>query len=132
VASPASEAHVEKNGGVIADTLFVGVTRPALALGVPYAALLLNALVTLELFLVTRNLLWLSVCFPLHGLAWLACLAEPRFFELLAVWGTVRARGGFGVTRPWCAHSYGSFREQPTRTRLAATTVIVESAKSIR
>jgi type IV secretion system protein VirB3 len=122
---------MERNGGVIADTLFTGVTRPALALGVPYAALLLNALVTLELFLVTRNLVSLLVCIPLHGLAWLACLAEPRFFELLAVWGTVRARGGFGASRPWHAHSYGSFRAQAARARSAVSAVIVESEKSV-
>jgi type IV secretion system protein VirB3 len=121
-----------RNSGVIADTLFVGVTRPALALGVPYAALLLNALVTLELFLVTRNLAWLLVCLPLHGLAWLACLAEPRFFELLGVWGAVRARASFAVNSVWHAHSYGSFRDQPAVARLAATTVIVESAQSAR
>jgi len=118
------------NGGVIADVLFVGVTRPALALGVPYAALLLNALVTLELFLMTRNLVWLLVCVPLHGLAWLACLAEPRFFDLLAVWATVRARAGRGTSRPWHAQSYASLRRQPASTRGAIGAVVVESEQS--
>jgi len=100
----------ERNAGVIADTLFIGVTRPALALGVPYAALLVNALLTLELFLTTKNLLWLLVCIPIHGLSWLACLAEPRFFELLAVWGQIRARGGRGAARAWRARSYACLR----------------------
>jgi type IV secretion system protein VirB3 len=95
---------------VIADPLFVGATRPAMALGVPYAALLANAFLTLELFLVTRNLLWLLVAVPLHGLAWLVCLAEPRAFELLAVWGQVRARAGFRGRQRWRAVSYGAFR----------------------
>jgi len=117
---------MRRNSGVVADTLFVGVTRPALALGVPYAALLLNAFVTLELFLVTRNLVWLLMCVPLHGLAWLVCLAEPRFFELLAVWAVVRARAGFGATRPWHAHSYGGFHVRSKRARPAITAVIVE------
>jgi type IV secretion system protein VirB3 len=98
-----------RDGGVTADPLFVGATRPAMALGVPYAALLANAFVTLELFLVTRNLLWLLVAVPLHGLAWLVCLAEPRAFELLAVWGQVRARAGFRGRRRWRAVSYGAF-----------------------
>ena len=93
--------------GVTADPLFSGMTRPALALGVPYAALLVNAFVTMELFLMTRNLLCLLICLPLHGLAWLACLAEPRFFELLAVWGLIRARGGHPGRRAWAARSYG-------------------------
>ena len=115
------------NNGVIADTLFLGVTRPALALGVPYAALLLNALLTLELFLTTRNLLWLLICVPLHGLSWLACLAEPRFFELVAVWGQVRLKGGYGSGRAWRARSYGCLgqrRRRPTSEPVA----VVESA----
>jgi type IV secretion system protein VirB3 len=95
---------------VTADPLFVGATRPAMALGVPYAALLVNAFVTLEMFLVTRNLLWLLTAVPLHSLAWLICLAEPRSFELLAVWGQVRARAGFRGRHPWRAVSYGPFR----------------------
>lgn len=97
-------------GGVTADPLFVGATRPAMALGVPYAALLANAFLTLELFLLTRNLLWLLIAAPLHGLAWLVCLAEPRAFELLAVWAQVRARAGFSSRHRWRAVSYGPFR----------------------
>ena len=95
--------------GVTADPLFVGATRPAMALGVPYAALLANAFLTLELFLVTRNLLWLLIAVPLHGLAWLVCLAEPRAFELLAVWAQVRARAAFAGRHRWQAVSYGAF-----------------------
>lgn len=93
--------------GVIADPLFVGATRPALALGVPYGALLANAFLTMELFLMTRNLLWLALALPLHGLSWLVCLAEPRFFELIGVWGRVRARAGHCAKAPWRAVSYG-------------------------
>jgi len=107
--------------GVIADPLFVGATRPAMALGVPYSALLVNAFVTLELFLVTRNLLWLLMAAPLHGLAWLVCLAEPRAFELLAVWGQIRARAGFRGRRPWNATGYGPF---PARTDPIPTAVV--------
>jgi type IV secretion system protein VirB3 len=95
---------------VTADPLFVGATRPAMALGVPYAALLANAFLTLELFLVTRNLLLLLIALPLHGLAWLVCLAEPRAFELLAVWAQVRARAGFRGRQRWQTVSYGAFR----------------------
>jgi type IV secretion system protein VirB3 len=97
-----------RNDGVTADTLFVGITRPALAFGVPYAALLVNSLITLELFLTTRNLLCVLICVPLHGLAWLLCLAEPRFFDLIAVWGSMRCRGGCSLSRDWCARSYGN------------------------
>lgn len=107
MSSPSGRAG---DGGVTADPLFVGATRPAMALGVPYAALLANAFLTLELFLVTRNLLCLLIAMPLHGLAWLVCLAEPRAFELLAVWAQVRARAGFRGRQRWRAVSYGPFR----------------------
>jgi type IV secretion system protein VirB3 len=113
--------------GVTADPLFVGATRPAMALGVPYAALLANAFLTLELFLVTRNLLWLLTAVPLHGLAWLVCLAEPRSFELLAVWGQVRARAGFRGRRPWRAVSYGAFRPRADGRSRSLPCVIVET-----
>lgn len=121
-------SRAEANQGVIADSLFLGVTRPALALGVPYAALLLNAMLTMELFLTTHNLLCLLICVPLHGFAWLACLAEPRFFDLLAVWGQVRLRGGYGRARAWRARSYGCFRTGGSRPALPAAAV-VESAE---
>ena len=119
-----------RNGGVCADPLFVGVTRPAMSLGVPYAALLANVLVTMELFLVTRNLLWLSIAAPLHGLSWLVCLAEPRFFELIAVWGQVRSRAAFVRHSQWRATSYGSFataRRACSRPPVA----IVENAERV-
>ena len=115
------------NHGVVADPLFVGITRPAMALGVPYAALLTNTFVTLEFFLLTKNLACLVVAIPLHGLAWLLCLAEPRFFELLAVWVRVRAAGGRGEYHRWRAISYGAFTSPRACQRRQSPTVIVES-----
>jgi type IV secretion system protein VirB3 len=91
------------------DVLFVGMTRPAMRFGVPYAALLVNALVTLELFLLTRNLLSLVAALPIHGLVWALAASEPRIFELLKVWALVRARAGGGLPSPWRAQAYGPF-----------------------
>ena len=99
-----------------------------MALGVPYVALLANAFLTLEIFLLSRNLVCLLIAVPLHGLAWLLCLAEPRFFELLAVWARVRARGGHGAYSRWRAVSYGPFTPARKRRRQLAPTVVVESA----
>ena len=123
---------MNRNNGVIADTLFAGVTRPALALGVPYAALLLNGFVTLELFLVTRNLLALLICVPIHGVAWLLCLAEPRFFELLAVRAQIRARGGSGNRRRWGAVSYAALsgRSRAKSTRPPVAIVETEATRT--
>lgn len=121
---------MSRNDGVSADALFLGVTRPALALGVPYAALLANALITLELFLTTKNLLCVLLCVPLHGLAWLVCLVEPRFFELLAVWGQVRTRGGHSGARDWHARSYGCLHGV-RRGRDPLPVAVVESREAL-
>ena len=99
---------MSRNSGLIAETLFVGVTRPAMVLGVTYSALLVNGIVTVELFLLTRNLLWLLVCIPVHGLAWLACANEPRFFDLLMLWGRTRGPGLFRNGRMWRASGYSA------------------------
>ena len=111
------------NSGVVADVLYVGVTRPALALGVPYSAVLINAFVTLELFLLTHNLLWVLVCVPLHLTAWLVCLAEPRYFELLALWAATRAHASRRQARSWGAHSYSALAGAAPGGRYAPTVV---------
>ena len=97
-----------RNSGVTADPLFVGVTRPAMAFGVTYSAMLVNAVVTVELFLLTRNLLWLLVCVPVHGVFWLLCLSEPRFFDLALLWGRTRGPGLLGNGRWWRAQGYSA------------------------
>ena len=125
-----SRLPAARETGVTADPLFVGATRPAMAWGVPYAALLANAFLTLELFLVTRNLLWLLIAGPLHGLAWLVCLAEPRAFELLAAWAQIRARAGFGGRRSWGAVSYGAFRIRHHGRATIVPCAVVESRSS--
>ena len=65
---------MERNGGLIADPLFVGVTRPPMRWGVTYSALLLNGFATLEVLLITKNLLCLSICVPIHCICYAVCL----------------------------------------------------------
>jgi type IV secretion system protein VirB3 len=77
-----------------------------MALGVPYVAVLGNALIALELFLVTRNLLWLLVAAPIHLATFLVCVSEPRFFDLVQVWLIARRRAGFRRSGRWGAVSY--------------------------
>jgi len=97
---------VTRNAGLIADPLFVGATRPPMRWGVTYAALLFNMVFTLEAFLVTRNLLTLLLCAPIHGLCALLCARDARFFELLLVWGKTRLPAAIGTLRFWQASSY--------------------------
>ncbi len=92
---------------LLIDPLFVGATRPAMKWGVTYGAILMNMVVTMELFLLTRNLVMLLVCAPIHALCLLACARDVRTFELLAIWARTKA---LVWTAPRCfgrAHSYG-------------------------
>ena len=52
--------------GIRQDTLFAALTRPAMKWGVTYSALLVNGITTIEMFLLTRNLLWLLICLPVY------------------------------------------------------------------
>jgi type IV secretion system protein VirB3 len=96
--------------GIREDPLFAGVTRPAMAMGVTYSALLINGMTTVELFLLTKNLLWMGVCIPIHGIFWLVCKNDARFFDLLFLWGRTRGPGLLGNVRFWKANSYSPLR----------------------
>ena len=96
----------ERNAGLIADPLFVGATRPPMRWGVTYTALLVNVVFTLEAFLATRNLLTLLLSVPIHGVCALFCARDPRFFDLLLMWGRTRLPAVLGTLRYWKASSY--------------------------
>ncbi len=102
----------ESADGVTADVLFVGLTRPAMALGVPYAVLLANGVLTVETFLLTRNLLALLICVPVHGLGRLATNTDPRFFEIWAAWAPSAIRHSLANRAHWRARSLGPWRAQ--------------------
>jgi type IV secretion system protein VirB3 len=76
----------ERAATLIRETLFVGATRPSMRFGVTYAALLLNLITTMELFLLSKNLLVLGIALPIHGLSALLCARDPRIFDLLLLW----------------------------------------------
>jgi len=95
-----------RNAGLTADPLFVGATRPPMRWGVTYSALLFNMVFTLEAFLVTRNLLTLLVCAPIHGVCALLCARDARFFDLMLLWGRTRLPALLGTLRLWKASSY--------------------------
>jgi len=75
--------------------------------GVTYAALMFNMVFTMEAFLVTRNLLALLLCLPIHGLCALLCLQDPRFFDLLLLWSRTRLPAWICGVRTWRASGYG-------------------------
>jgi len=84
----------ELNPGLIADPLFVGATRPPMRWGVTYSALLFNMVFTMEAFLLTKNLLTLLLCAPIHGVCMLLCARDARFFDLVLLQGLTGASIG--------------------------------------
>jgi type IV secretion system protein VirB3 len=95
-----------RNGGLTADPLFVGATRPPMRWGVTYSALLFNMVFTMEAFLLTKNLLTLLLCAPIHALCVLLCVRDARFFDLIVLWGRTRLPALLANLRLWQASSY--------------------------
>ena len=106
-----------RNAGLSADPLFVGATRPPMRWGVTYTALLLNLVFTMEIFLLTRNLLTLLLCAPIHGLCALLCARDARYFDLLLLWGRTRLPSVCGNLRLWGASSYSPLALDPPDVR---------------
>lgn len=92
--------------GLTVDPLFVGATRPAMRWGVTYSALLVNGVFTLEVFLLTKNLLTFGLALPIHGICALLCARDVRFFDLLLLWGRTRIPALLANARFWKSSSY--------------------------
>lgn len=105
-----------RNAGLTADPLFVAVTRPPMRWGVTFSALLFNLVFTMEVFLLTKNLLTLLLVIPIHGICALLCLRDPRIFDLLLLWGRTRLAAYAANFRYWRASSYSALAlELPDR-----------------
>jgi len=71
--------------GLHRDTIFIALTRPQTFAGVTYVVVMMNAIVTTELFLIFKALWVLAAALFLHGGAWLASVREPRIFDIWLV-----------------------------------------------
>jgi type IV secretion system protein VirB3 len=91
---------------IVLDPLFVGATRPPMRWGATYAALILNMVCTMEMFLLSKHLLTLLIAVPIHGLCALLCARDARFFELAAAWCRTRLPALLSNYRFWRASSY--------------------------
>lgn len=58
------------------------LTRPQMFAGVTYSFFVINAAVTTEVFLISKSFLALPVALLIHGIGYLACMREPRVFDL--------------------------------------------------
>lgn len=90
------------------DPIFLGLTRPAMFMGVTQSFFVINGMVNLVFFLGANSFVPLFVFFPLlHGIGYLACLKDPRTFDIWFVYGkncTKCKNKGF-----WKANSYDVF-----------------------
>jgi type IV secretion system protein VirB3 len=86
--------------------VFRALTRPQMFGGVTYSFFILNGAVTTEAFLMTRSFLALPIALAVHGIGYLACLREPRIFDLwlTKVSRTPRVRNW----KRWGCNSYGA------------------------
>src|ERR1700735_4795819 len=107
----------QRNAGLTADPLFVGATRPSMRWGLTYSALLFNMVFTMEAFLLTKNLLMLLLCAPIHGICMLLCARDARFFDLILLCARTRLPAFFANWRLWKASSYAPLaRALPDRS----------------
>lgn len=89
---------------LVREPVFTALTRPQMFGGVTYTFFILNALVTMELFLVTRSFWVLPVAGLIHAAGTVACLREPRIFDLWLLRAR-RARRTRGFAE-WRCNSY--------------------------
>lgn len=68
--------------GLERDPLFVALTRPQMFAGVTYSYFVANAIIATELFLIFKSFWALVAALVIHLIGVLACLREPRFFDL--------------------------------------------------
>lgn len=94
------------HASIMVEPLFVGATRPAMRWGVTYSALLCNLVLTMELFLASRNLCMLVSCIPLHVLCATMCMRDPRYFDLVLLWLRLRLPRLPGNRGYWGGSSY--------------------------
>lgn len=116
----------ERNAGLTVEPLFVGVTRPPMRWGVAYEALLFNLVITMEIFVLTKNLLTLLIAIPIHGICALLCARDARFFHLVLLWTRTRLPAFLGTARLWRAASYSPLvLDLPDRAGRRRATVVV-------
>ena len=64
------------------DVVFSALTRPQMFAGVTYSYFVINAVVTTELFLITKSFWAIAAALVIHVIGYAACLREPRIFDL--------------------------------------------------
>lgn len=84
--------------------IFRALTQPQMFAGVTYSFFVLNGVATTEAFLVLRSPWVLVLAAAAHAAGYLACLREPRIFDL---WLTRVSR--CPRTRGWSRHRCNTY-----------------------
>jgi type IV secretion system protein VirB3 len=85
--------------------IFKALTQPQMFAGVTYTYFIINGVATAEAFLITRSFWALALAGALHGIGYLACLREPRIFDLWLI--KVSRCPRVANWRLWRCNSYG-------------------------
>ncbi len=86
------------------DVVFGALTRPQMFAGVTYSFFVLNAVLTVEVFLITHSF-WALLAAPvIHVCGYVACLREPRIFDLWLI--RVSRHPRVRNARYWRCNSY--------------------------
>jgi type IV secretion system protein VirB3 len=89
---------------LIREPVFTALTRPQMFAGVTYTFFIVNALATMEAFLITKSFWVILLALALHGLGSVASLQEPRIFDLWAL--RARRCPRLASFRDWQCNSY--------------------------
>ncbi|WP_419816724.1 type IV secretion system protein VirB3 [Glacieibacterium sp.] len=73
---------MDSGAQLVREPVFTALTRPQMFAGVTYTFFIINALATMELFLLTKSFWVLPLALVFHGIGTIACLREPRIFDL--------------------------------------------------
>lgn len=91
--------------GLDRDVVFVALTKPQIFAGVTYSFVILNAVITTELFLLFKSPWVLAAAFVFHATGWIACLRDVRIFDIWLVKASRCQR-----TRTWRIWRCNSYR----------------------
>ena len=86
------------------DPVFGALTRPQMFAGVTYTYFVVNAVVTIQAFLIVKSWTILPIPLLVHGFGYMKCLQEPLWFDIWLV--KVRNNPRVKNYRFWRCNSY--------------------------
>jgi type IV secretion system protein VirB3 len=86
--------------------VFLALTRPPMMFGVTIDVLLVECMSLFILFMLSHQVMILTLFFPLYLTSWILCYSDPNYFKVLFT----RLNCGFSPLQSlWGCHSYAPF-----------------------